>query len=243
MIAAKERVLFDLAERLPWNNPFDTMERIREYDLDIRTSMIIPRQHLGHMVRPFLREGARVLEVGGATGLLSLRLAACHPTVEFTVVEADDNLLAVLQDNVIFANLLETAGNVSYESARPERLPVEDGAFDVVLAFTCFSRWPDPVRGLRECRRVCQPGGLVLIYDMARDSEHGLVSFVLQYAGDYGHEFMTSLRSAYTADEMRDLLAQAGLADWQVAREGISLITSSLPLDVAYHIGMPGSGT
>lgn len=243
MAAVKERVLFDLEQRAPWRDPFESKDKIREYDLDIRTSMIIPRQHLTHMIRPYLVDGARVLDVGGATGLLSLRLSACFPNVEFTVVEGDDNLLEVLQDNVIFASLLEVGGNLSYESARPERLPMDDASFDVVLAFTCFSRWADPVRGLKECRRVCKPDGLTLIYDMARDSDHGLVSFVLQYAGEYGHEFMHSLRSSYSGPELAALLEKAGLGDWRVEREGISLIASSRPVDVRYHIGMVGART
>ena len=235
-----QRHMFDLDQRTPWTNPFDTLDKTREYDLDIRTSMIIPRQHMSHMLGPFLRPGARVLEVGCGTGLLSLRLAASHPEVAFTVIESDENLLTVLQDNVIFANLLDTCSNLSYESSRPERMPFEDASFDVVMSFTSFNRWQDPVRALGECRRVADDDGLVLLYDMARDTDHGLVSFVLQYAGDYGKEFMSSLRSSFTTDEMATLLGEAGIGGWQIAHEGISLVVSSQAIDTAYHIGMPG---
>jgi ubiquinone/menaquinone biosynthesis C-methylase UbiE len=234
----ENRVLFDLAARMPWQDPFDSVEKSREYDLDIRTSMIIPRQHVGYMVEPLLKPGSQVLEVTGGTGLLSLRLAARHPEANFMVVENNPSLLSVLQDNVIFANILESAGNLSYEAGRPENLPLEDESFDIVMCFSSFSRWPNPVRGLKECRRVCRPDGLVLLYDMARDSDQGLVSFVLQYAGDYGHEFMNYLRSSFTVEEMEAMLAEAGLADWQVATEGISMIVSSHPLEVRYQFGI-----
>src|SRR5580693_1753207 len=237
---SKERVLFELDQRVRWENPFDTMDKARAYDLDIRTSMIIPRQHLSHLVEPFVPAGTRVLEVGAGSGLLSLRLAACHPEAEFTAVESDDNLYTVLQDNAIFANLLEAGRNFNYESARPEKLPFDDGAFDLVISFVSLNRWDDPVRALAECRRVARPEGTVLVYDMARDSDHGLVSFVLQYAGDYGHEFMSSLRSSYASAEMERILEPAGLRGWQMSRVGIRLILSSRPIDAAYHIGMPG---
>jgi SAM-dependent methyltransferase len=47
-------------------------------------------------------------------------------------------------------------------------LPFEDGSFDVVHAHQVLQHIGDPVRALREMRRVAKPGGLVA----ARDSDY-----------------------------------------------------------------------
>lgn len=44
-----------------------------------------------------------------------------------------------------------------------ERLPFEDDAFDVVWSSGSIEYWPHPVETLSDLRRVCRPGGRVLV--------------------------------------------------------------------------------
>jgi demethylmenaquinone methyltransferase/2-methoxy-6-polyprenyl-1,4-benzoquinol methylase len=54
-------------------------------------------------------------------------------------------------------------GDVRFHLGDAERLPFEDDAFDVVWSSGSIEYWPNPVTALRELRRVCKPGGQVLV--------------------------------------------------------------------------------
>lgn len=233
----EREAIFELETRVPGHDPFDDLDKCRQYDRDSRTSMIIPMQHVMLLLEPYCRPGARVLEVGCTTGLLSLRLAARHPEAEFFGVEENDSFCRVIQDNLVFANLLSYGGSFNYEWARYTRLPVADGSVDVVFSFSSLHRWSDPLKVVKECARVVRPGGLVLLYDMARDADEGMILFVLQYTGTGHQEFMEAMQSSFTLPEMQALLHEAGVGDWQVNSEGISLIAASQPIDTSYSVG------
>jgi ubiquinone/menaquinone biosynthesis C-methylase UbiE len=46
-----------------------------------------------------------------------------------------------------------------------------DASFDTVVATCVFCSVPDPVRGLREVRRVCRPGGRILFLEHMRSDK------------------------------------------------------------------------
>lgn len=236
---SNQRKIFELEKRVPREDSFDSLEVCRAYDLDIRNSMVIPMQHLMKILVPFCTRGSELLEVGASSGLLSLRLASLFQNCHFYAVESNDGFLRVLQDNLIFANLLSFGGKVNYEWARYSRLPFEDNSFDVVFSFCAMNRWPKPRKSITECHRVCKPDGIVILYDLARDGDEGMISFVLQYTGANHQEFMGAMKSSFTVEEMKAMLGDAGLEGWQVAREGINLITSSQPVVTSFTVGDP----
>ncbi len=51
--------------------------------------------------------------------------------------------------------------------ADAQALPFPDASFDTAVATFVFCAVPDPVRGLRELRRVLQPGGQLLLLEHA----------------------------------------------------------------------------
>jgi SAM-dependent methyltransferase len=58
--------------------------------------------------------------------------------------------------------------NVTFATADVHNLDLPDDAFDVVHAHQVLQHVADPVRALREMRRVCRPGGIVA----ARDADY-----------------------------------------------------------------------
>lgn len=234
------RRIFDLEKRVPRKDPFTEPQMCRDYDLSTRTSMIIPAQHVMKLLAPLCRPDARILEVNAGPGIVSLRLAALFPRCDFMATESSDAFLAVMRENLIFANLLHYGGSFRCEWARPFRLPMDDASMDVVFSFCALHRFERAADALRECHRVCKPDGTVILYDLARDAEEGLISFILQYAGADHQEFMGALRASFSVPEMTELLAGAGLSHWCAAREGINLIVTSRPMDVSFTVGEPG---
>lgn len=53
--------------------------------------------------------------------------------------------------------------NVQFYFGDAERLPFADDVFDVVWSSGSIEYWPDPVKTLRELRRVAEPGGQVVV--------------------------------------------------------------------------------
>lgn len=51
-----------------------------------------------------------------------------------------------------------------------QRLAFADASFDTVTATCVFCTVPDPVQGLREVRRVCRPGGQILLLEHVRSA-------------------------------------------------------------------------
>jgi len=49
-----------------------------------------------------------------------------------------------------------------------QSLSFADDSFDTVLATCVFCTVPDPIKGLREMRRVCKPGGTIILVEHMR---------------------------------------------------------------------------
>jgi ubiquinone/menaquinone biosynthesis C-methylase UbiE len=102
----------------------------------------------------------RVLEVGVGTGK---NLAFYDPlrTSELVGIDLSPGMLqrARLKSCRVPLTLLEMDA---------QRMSFPDHSFDTVLATCVFCTVPDPVRGLREVRRVCKPGGRILLLEHVR---------------------------------------------------------------------------
>jgi len=108
-----------------------------------------------------LRNGARVLDVGCGTGIVS-RLAARRLARSGEVVGIDlsDGMLAKA------ARLIENDGlngRITLKKGDAEQLPFADAAFDAVLSLYALRHFPDPAKALQEMLRVGKPGSLAVV--------------------------------------------------------------------------------
>jgi SAM-dependent methyltransferase len=114
--------------------------------------------------RAFLAEvpfpdGARVLEVGCGTGVLTRVLARWPGVGEVVGVDPAPVFLAKARE------LAAGLPNLRFEEADGRALPFEDGRFDVVVFDSTLSHVPGPERALGEAFRVLRPGGLLAAFD------------------------------------------------------------------------------
>lgn len=102
----------------------------------------------------------RVLEVGAGTG----KNLAYYP--EGAVVVATDLSPGMLARAVKKSG--HRPGVVRFVVTDAEDLAFKEGAFDCVVVTCVFCCVPDPVRGLREVRRVLRQGGKVVLLEHMR---------------------------------------------------------------------------
>ncbi len=101
--------------------------------------------------------GRRVLEVGVGTGI---SLPEYRRDAAIVGVDVSPDMLEIARKRVETHGLTNVEGLYEMDA---EALEFPDDAFDVVVAMYVASVVPDPERFVDECRRVCKPGGEILI--------------------------------------------------------------------------------
>lgn len=99
----------------------------------------------------------RSLEIGAGTGYFSLHLLMSGVVARATCTDIAPGMLEVLESNAQRLGL-----EVETHVADAERLPFEDGSFDLVLGHAVLHHVPDLGRAFSEFERVLRPGGTLV---------------------------------------------------------------------------------
>lgn len=99
---------------------------------------------------------ARLLEVGVGTGLT---LARYPEATQVVGVDVSADMLARARQRAAAL----PGRQVALHRIDAEHMPFDDASFDCVTVPYVLSVTPDPARLVREIRRVCKPGGTVLV--------------------------------------------------------------------------------
>jgi SAM-dependent methyltransferase len=112
---------------------------------------------------PHLAADAKVLDVGCGPGTITVGLADRVPQGHVTGIDAAPEIIEQARR--------EAGGrrNLTFATGDVYALDYPDDSFDVVHAHQVLQHLGDPVRALREMRRVTRPGGIVA----ARDGDYG----------------------------------------------------------------------
>jgi ubiquinone/menaquinone biosynthesis C-methylase UbiE len=113
---------------------------------------------------PHLRPGMSVLDVGCGPGTITVDLAARVAPGNVTAVEVTADALELARAEAAARG----RANIEFAVCDIHALDFPENTFDVVHAHQVLQHVTDPVRALREMRRVCKPGGVVA----ARDSDY-----------------------------------------------------------------------
>ncbi len=115
-----------------------------------------------------------VLDVGAGPGRLDVRLAEIAPGVSITGVDLDP---AMVERAIAHATTAQVSDRVQFQQGDSQRLPFDDGQFDLVVSSFSVHHWDNPAAGLAEVHRVLKPGGQARIYD--------LPDWTLRFHGSY----------------------------------------------------------
>lgn len=103
------------------------------------------------------RPNQRILEVGVGTGL---SLPHFRKDARVTGIDVSKEMLAKARRRVERDGLEQVEALLEMDA---EAMSFEDNAFDAVLALYVASVVPNPARFVAEMRRVCKPGGILVI--------------------------------------------------------------------------------
>ena len=144
----------------------DFVERVYEKQASWYDLWFGPTLHHGRLVaieRMGIAPGDRLLEVGVGTGI-NARLYP--PNCQVTGIDLSAHMLERARARV----LRQGVRNIRLMAMDAAQLTFPDDSFDIVYAPYVISVVPDPVKVVSEMRRVCRPGGKIVIVNHFRSS-------------------------------------------------------------------------
>ncbi|KFY41825.1 hypothetical protein V494_02777 [Pseudogymnoascus sp. VKM F-4513 (FW-928)] len=111
---------------------------------------------------PYLKPGMTILDIGCGPGSISIDLARLTPDSHVTGIDVADPLAEARASAVALG-----VNNVEFKVGDIHALDFPDDSFDVVHVHQVLQHISDPVKAIREMRRVAKPGGIVAARESA----------------------------------------------------------------------------
>ncbi len=179
------------------------------------------------IARAQLTTGQHILDLGTGTGAVAERAASIvGPQGHVVGVDLSPDMLALAQERMAKSGLT----NVSLREGRAEKIPTDDGTFDVVLASLSFMYLLDRETASHELARVLRPRGRLVASVWAGAEQCDIVLFQ-QTAGRFaGTPPVSGVGPGAMADSGPFLrqLADAGL-DAHVETEALGFDFDDFP--------------
>jgi ubiquinone/menaquinone biosynthesis C-methylase UbiE len=161
------------------------------------------------------RERGRALDIGTGPGQIVVKLARHLTRWKFAGVDRSSHMIAEAAANLAAAGP-ELAGRVEFQIADANALPFPDATFDLVICNSVLHHMAEPERLLAEIARLVKPRGAILLRDLRRPNRlshrwhvrwHGR-----HYSGKMRDLYRASVRAAYVAPELQQLVVRSRLA-------------------------------
>jgi ubiquinone/menaquinone biosynthesis C-methylase UbiE len=174
------------------------------------------------LVRDFPTHLRSVIDIGCGPADVVIRLAKAAPQAAITALDGSAPMIALGRAAARDAGVADRLVLLHTRIPGP---PPAAHAFDAVLSKDLLHHLPDPSVLWNEVKRVGKPGAAVYVMDLVRpDTEEAAQAMVEEGAGSEDpilqHDFYASLLAAFTPDEVRAQLRDAGL-DLTVALAGV----------------------
>lgn len=115
-------------------------------------------------------EGNRILEIGVGIG----KNFPFYPqSAEMTAIDLSEKMISRARDRAKIYKV-----KVSLHKMDVQKLEFNDNTFDTVLDSFVFCSVPDPILGLKEVKRVCRPGGKIILLEHVLSANRILALFM-----------------------------------------------------------------
>ncbi len=154
-----------------------------------------------------------VLEPGCGTADISQRFAEAFPACRLHAFDGAEKMLMFARQRIDFAMLHEQI-RLFQRTLPTDSLPLEK--YDVVICNSLLHHLAEPQVLWRCIKQFTRPGSTVFVMDLKRSaSSEEALKLVQQYAANEPEvlqsDFYNSLHAAFTPDEVRTQLHEAGL--------------------------------
>jgi ubiquinone/menaquinone biosynthesis C-methylase UbiE len=170
----------------------------------------------------------KVLEIAPGPGYFCIELAKLGK-YQITGLDISKSFVEIAGRNAAGAGL-----QIDFREGNASAMPFQDNTFDFTFCQAAFKNFSEPVKAIAEMYRVLQPGGLSVISDLRRDASAADIEREIKGMGlGPFNRFMVRwtfknmlLKNAYSADEIRSMVAQTPFGNCEIKIEGVGFQVS-----------------
>lgn len=109
----------------------------------------------------------KILDVATGTGDLAIAAVKINP-VEIKGIDISANMLEIGKKKVAKKGL---SGIIELKPGDSENIPYNDSYFDVAMVAFGVRNFSDPLKGLKEMRRILRDGGMIMVLEFSKPSK------------------------------------------------------------------------
>jgi ubiquinone/menaquinone biosynthesis C-methylase UbiE len=164
-----------------------------------------------------------VLEIAPGPGYFCIEVAKLG-SYQITGLDISKSFVEIADRNAKQAGLM-----IDFREGNASDMPFKDNTFDFTFCQAAFKNFSEPVKAIAEMHRVLKPNGTAVIVDMRRDAPpedierevNGMQldrinEFIVRWTFDH-----MLLKSAYSMDEMKAMVAQTPFGKSRVDVKGV----------------------
>lgn len=168
-------------------------------------------------------KNGKVLEIAPGPGYFCIELARLGD-YQITGIDISKSFVKIAKRHAAEAGL-----KIDFREGNASAMPFADEIFDFTFCQAAFKNFSEPVKAIAEMHRVLKPNGMAVIVDMRRDASTEDIEQEVKGMGlDAFNKFMVKwtfdhllLKSAYSIDEMKTMVAQTPFASCTIDVKGV----------------------
>jgi len=178
---------------------------------------------MAQQLAPKIAAGASVLEIAPGPGYFCIELAKLGD-YRISGLDISKSFVKIARSNAAEAGI-----PVDFRLGNASDMPFPEASFDFTFCQAAFKNFSQPVKAIEEMYRVLRPGGTAVISDLRRDASMDDIAREVDNMGlgtldrlftKWTFKAML-LKTAYSVEEMRSMIAQTSFKSARVEVGGI----------------------